>query len=153
MTVVGPVPAAGARRPRAEMNYPGDSSLSQDIRSRILSTFDQTLSLAEQGNRQEALLGCDFVLRMDPHFTPARRLQERLDAGNGSIRVDDLRASMAAPADTLPIDSLFDLSGLSDELPDLPHEPGTALYAEAEGLFTGRRFEELIARLEREPEA
>ena len=38
----------------------------------------------------EALLGCDFILRLDPLFTPARRLQERLDSTDGPIDTDEL---------------------------------------------------------------
>ncbi len=60
------------------MPYAGNPSLSPEVQKRVLGTFEQTLGLAAEGNRQEALLGCDFVLRMDPQFEPARRLQERL---------------------------------------------------------------------------
>src|SRR5688572_8735561 len=67
------------------MTYLGDPSLTPDIQNRVLSTFDQTARLAAEGKRQEALLGCDFILRLDPLFTPARRLQQRLDAGEGPI--------------------------------------------------------------------
>ena len=48
------------------MSYPGDSSLSQEIRERIVKTFGLTLDLAEAENTAEALLGCDFMLRLDP---------------------------------------------------------------------------------------
>jgi hypothetical protein len=67
------------------MTYLGDPSLSPDIQSRVLSTFDQTARLASEGKRQEALLGCDFILRLDPLFSPARRLQERLDSTDGPV--------------------------------------------------------------------
>jgi tetratricopeptide (TPR) repeat protein len=77
------------------MSYPGNSSLAPEIQERILSTFSQTLDLASQGSRQEALLGCDFVLRMDPLFEPARSLQKRLETGEGAVSVDDLRVEEA----------------------------------------------------------
>jgi tetratricopeptide (TPR) repeat protein len=77
------------------MSYPGNSSLAPEIQERILSTFSQTLDLASQGSRQEALLGCDFVLRMDPLFDPARSLQKRLETGEGAVSVDDLRLEEA----------------------------------------------------------
>ena len=48
------------------MSYPGNATLSQEIRQRILTTFEQTLSMAGEGKRQEAMLGCDFILRLDP---------------------------------------------------------------------------------------
>jgi hypothetical protein len=73
------------------MTYPGNQSLASDVQQRIRSTFEHTLGLAEKGSRQEALLGCDFVLRMDPLFEPARRLQERLEAASGPLAVEDLR--------------------------------------------------------------
>ena len=80
------------------MSYAGNPSLSSDVQNRVLGTFEQTLGLAAEGSRQEALLGCDFVLRMDPHFEPARQLQERLRNSSGPVRVDDLLAPAAAPA-------------------------------------------------------
>ncbi len=73
------------------MTYPGNEALSQDIKKRILETFRQTLELAAGANRQEALLGCDFVLRLDPLFEPARVLQSRLQTGD-RVEVDDLHA-------------------------------------------------------------
>ncbi|MFL6291465.1 MAG: hypothetical protein ACJ759_11280 [Thermoanaerobaculia bacterium] len=81
------------------MSYAGNPSLSSDVQNRVLGTFEQTLGLAAEGSRQEALLGCDFVLRMDPHFEPARQLQERLRNSSGAVRVDDLLA--APPAGNL----------------------------------------------------
>ncbi len=75
------------------MTYPGNEALSQDIKKRILETFRQTLELASQANRQEALLGCDFVLRLDPLFEPARILQSRLQTGE-RVEVDDLHAAL-----------------------------------------------------------
>ena len=85
------------------MNYSGNPSLSADAQQRILGTFNQTLDLAEQGNRQEALLGCDFVLRMDPQFEPARRLLDRLKAASGAVRVDDLKGSSELPGSPGPL--------------------------------------------------
>jgi hypothetical protein len=81
------------------MSYPGDASLTPEIRQRITSTFEQTLVLAAQGNCQEALLGCDFILRLDPAFGPGRTLQERLrSAGEGPVEVADLEGwEEAAP--------------------------------------------------------
>jgi hypothetical protein len=67
------------------MSYPGDPSLTPDIQDRVLTTFDQTAKLASDGKLQEARLGCDFILRLDPLFTPAKRLQERLDSAEGPI--------------------------------------------------------------------
>jgi len=87
------------------MNYTGNPSLSAEVKQRILSTFEQTLELARDGNRQEALLGCDFVLRMDPQFDPAHVLQERLRASTGPVQVQDLpicRGCLGCPESTAP---------------------------------------------------
>jgi tetratricopeptide (TPR) repeat protein len=84
------------------MTYPGNQSLPSDVQQRIRSTFEHTLGLAEKGSNQEALLGCDFVLRMDPLFEPARRLQERLESTQGPLAVDDLRRLDAAPQSQAP---------------------------------------------------
>jgi tetratricopeptide (TPR) repeat protein len=149
------------------MTYPGNPSLSADARQRILGTFQQTLDLAAQGSRQEALLGCDFVLRMDPNFEPARRLLDRLKSASGAVRVDDLTdAAAGLPGDDLlpsldGLDSLGSLDSLEslgfleplEELPledDLPAsfsgnggDPGS-LHATLSGLFETRRFQDFL---------
>ena len=138
------------------MSYSGNPSVSSDVKQRILSTFDQTLELAREGSRQEALLGCDFVLRMDPQFQPAQVLQERLRAGDGPVRVDDLKNAPAAAAE--PDDPFADLDGLSlGDLPDLlPDDGGGAtdgLRDELQSLLDQRRFQELMATAQREMSA
>ncbi len=132
------------------MSYSGNPALSSDVKHRILSTFDQTLDLAREGNRQEALLGCDFVLRMDPQFQPAHLLQERLRATTGPVSVDDLTGSPAMPV----LDPFADLAGLSLDLPDaLPDQSGgggsVSLRAELQALSDQRRFPELMAAVQR----
>ena len=122
------------------MNYAGNPSLSRDVQQRVLDTFEQTLNLAAEGSRQEALLGCDFVLRMDPHFEPARRLQDRLRSAAGAIvDLDDLRPS-APPVDPPDLFASLDL-----ELPDLPPDSfAPDLHAEIQPLLEQRRFQELM---------
>ncbi|HJX29672.1 MAG TPA: hypothetical protein VJ885_17350, partial [Thermoanaerobaculia bacterium] len=126
-------------------SYAGNPSLSREVQQRVLDTFDQTLNLAAEGSRQEALLGCDFVLRMDPQFEPARRLQERLRSSAGAIvDLDDLRPS--APAIAAPADLFASLDGLGLELPDLPPDSfAPDLRAEVTALIEQRRFQELMA--------
>jgi tetratricopeptide (TPR) repeat protein len=81
------------------MSYPGDSALASDVQQRILTTFQQTLDLAIQGSKQEALLGCDFILRLDPQFGPARTLQQMVNAGRSGADLAGLfgGASVAPP--------------------------------------------------------
>ena len=87
------------------MRYVGNTALSPQIQERIQATFQQTLSLAEEGNRQEALLGCDFILRLDPLFEPARTLQERMSEGDGPVDTANLTGPPAeAPAPVEPED-------------------------------------------------
>ena len=131
------------------MSYSGNPSLTADVRQRILSTFDQTLELAQEGNLQEALLGCDFVLRMDPQFQPAYLLQERIRSTAGPVRVDDLRGEVAIPAIPSMDDPFADLDSLSLDLPaSLPG--GGSLRAELQPLLDQRRFPELMAAAQRE---
>jgi tetratricopeptide (TPR) repeat protein len=160
-----------------KMTYPGNSSLPPDVQQRIRSTFEHTLGLAEKGSRQEALLGCDFVLRMDPLFEPARRLQERLETATGPLNVDDLRRPAAAPAAQPPsqspaatrppaapstgpppaLDPLWgDFDGLAAELPELPEATASGpgrLRGEFESLLAERRFQELQSRARQESAA
>ena len=132
------------------MTYPGNSSLSPDVQQRILSTFEQTLGLATEGSRQEALLGCDFVLRLDPQFEPARRLQERLKNGQGTVQVDDLRAAVNTSA--APAEMFASLDGF--DLPDLPvvAAPGApgGLRAELQELLDQHRLNDLMNRAHQE---
>jgi tetratricopeptide (TPR) repeat protein len=132
------------------MSYAGNPSLSSDIQKRVLGTFEQTLGLAAEGNRQEALLGCDFVLRMDSQFEPARRLQERLRDSSGPVRVDDL----LAPAVDDPFAGAINL-----DLPDVPAfgAPAAAGPGDLRGhfhaLLEARRFQELLTLAHQQQEA
>jgi tetratricopeptide (TPR) repeat protein len=58
--------------------YPGSPSLSSEAREKVRQTFRHTIQLARSGRNEEALLGCDFILKMDARFQPARRLLETL---------------------------------------------------------------------------
>src|SRR5258706_3784567 len=58
--------------------YPGSPSLSNEAREKVRQTFRHTIQLARSGRNEEALLGCDFILKMDARFQPARRLLETL---------------------------------------------------------------------------
>lgn len=137
------------------MSYSGNPSLSSDVQKRILDTFEQTLGLVEEGSRQEALLGCDFVLRMDPQFEPARRLQERLRASSGAIvDTDDLRRQVQGSAAPAPAaDPFGGLDTLGLDLPELPSDFRTDVRPELEALLAQRRFPELMALAERERDA
>jgi tetratricopeptide (TPR) repeat protein len=150
------------------MTYPGNTSLSPDIRERILSTFGQTLDLASQGNRQEASLGCDFILRLDPDFEPARSLMDRLEGGQGPVSVEDLRPgppgfSGDAGADRTPAPEasrdreVEELFGDFDDDRELAEKPAPGVFdedlrSELTHLLEERRFAELLGRAQQERE-
>lgn len=98
------------------MSYSGNQALSAEIQERILETFRQTLALVESSASQEALLGCDFILRLDPLFEPARTLHERLIANSGTVETDDLRALVEVDQTETPsaVD-LFTVDAPADE--------------------------------------
>jgi tetratricopeptide (TPR) repeat protein len=101
------------------MSYPGNPSISLDTQRRLLQTFDQTLDLASKGSRQEALLGCDFILRMDPAFEPARTLFDRLGRGSGPVPVDDLRLDLEpSPENAAPSLATMAIPSLAAPEPD-----------------------------------
>jgi len=66
--------------------YPGNPSLPREVREKILSTFRHTLNLYKEGKAEDCLIGCDFILKMDPRFAPARHLMEK--ARNPASEVD-----------------------------------------------------------------
>lgn len=152
------------------MTYAGNPAISAEVQKRIRSTFEQTLDLASRGNRQEASLGCDFILQLDPRFRPAKTLRDRLQASEGAVEVEDLRSALSgrpseqeqkAEADALfgeggegsgagggvfdPLEDM-DLDDLEDELPELeaPQEAATP-DAGDDATAMRTRWEELLA--------
>ena len=90
-------------------SYPGSPSLSAEASEKVLQTFRHTLDMARAGRNEDALLGCDFILKMDARFAPARKLLASL-RGIAAGTVVDLGefdaflggASPAPPAPTTP---------------------------------------------------
>ena len=66
--------------------YPGNPSFPREVRDKILSTFRHTLNLFKESKIDDCLIGCDFILKMDPRFTPARQLLDK--AKNPAAAVD-----------------------------------------------------------------
>lgn len=123
------------------MTYPGNNSLSSEIRRRVRETFLQTLDLAASGSQREALLGCDFILRLDPLFDPARTLQQRLRSPAGAVDLADLRATLGetdddagarAPAKHEIAPALADLGSIELDLSAPADEPGIELDLDAD---------------------
>ena len=79
--------------------YPGNPSLPREVRDKILTTFKHTLSLFQEGKTDDCLIGCDFILKMDPRFSPARRLLEKAKNPAADVDLIELEAIVAgAPA-------------------------------------------------------
>lgn len=80
--------------------YLGNASLSPAVKDRVLSTFQQALTLYKQGRMDEVEQGCGLILRMDPMFDPARKLLEKTRNPSAAIDVDSLNPS-GTPDDPL----------------------------------------------------
>jgi len=72
--------------------YPGNPSLPREVRDKILSTFRHTLNLYKEGKTEDCLIGCDFILKMDPRFAPARQLLEKTKNPASAVEVASLEA-------------------------------------------------------------
>jgi tetratricopeptide (TPR) repeat protein len=81
--------------PPSAGNYPGNLSLPGEVREKILSTFRHTLDLYRDGKMDDCLIGCDFILKMDPRFSLARKLQEKAKNPKAEVDVEELRAVLA----------------------------------------------------------
>src|SRR5512135_2003838 len=68
--------------------YPGSPSVSPEVREKVLQTFRHTLEMARTGRIDDALLGCDFILKMDARFAPAKKLLEALRGVASGTSID-----------------------------------------------------------------
>jgi len=80
----------------APEGYPGNPSLPREVRDKIMSTFRHTLNLFKEGKQDDCLIGCDFILKMDPRFTPARQLLEKAKNPASAVDVGALESVVAA---------------------------------------------------------
>ncbi len=78
----------------------------------------------EQGNFDDALMGCTFIERMDPDFQLAAELKKRLEAGGESIEVADLK--VAAGFTDLGLTSTEPTEAEATPPPSPPSEVATA---------------------------
>ncbi len=151
------------------MSYPGDPALASDAKQRILTTFQQTLTLASKGSRQEALLGCDFILRLDPQFGPARTLQQLVQAGRSGPQLAALLGGVGPEAGAPPaLPSSLPGTGageppifedLSLDFPEEFEEPGGPGRSEPQlkdrlaQLLAERRFGDVISAADQDKRA
>lgn len=95
------------------VSYPGNPSLPREVREKILSTFRHTLNLFKEGKTDDCLIGCDFILKMDPRFAPARQLLEKAKNPAADVDIGALEAIVAAapvrqePVSTVETDRLL----------------------------------------------
>ena len=73
--------------------------LPREVREKILSTFRHTLNLYKEGKTDDCLIGCDFILKMDPRFAPARQLMEKAKNPAAGVDVAALEADRLGHAD------------------------------------------------------
>jgi tetratricopeptide (TPR) repeat protein len=79
------------------MAYPGNTDLSQQAKDRVMTAFKQVVGKLQQGNREEALIGLEFVLRLDPAYAPAINLHQQLSSGAGEINLNEIVSQLQAP--------------------------------------------------------
>ncbi len=75
--------------------YPGNPGLPREAREKILSTFRHSLNLFKAGKTEDCAVGCDFILKMDPRFVPARRLLEKARDPNAPVDLAELESFVA----------------------------------------------------------
>jgi tetratricopeptide (TPR) repeat protein len=112
--------------------YEGSPSLALDAREKVLQTFRHTLQLARDGRNEEALLGCDFILKMDSRFAPAHRLLESLRGVPAGQQIDLapfaalLEATPAPETPAPPAAGPFDAGSAPPTPPPSPTAPAPA---------------------------
>ena len=62
-----------------------------------MTAFKQVLTNLQAGQREEAMIGLEFVLRLDPKFAPAASLKRQLAANSNEIDLGDIIAQLQAP--------------------------------------------------------
>jgi len=79
------------------MVYPGNSELSSQAQERVVSAFRQVITKLQDGQREEAMIGLEFVLRLDSGFDPAVNLQQQLSSGAAEIDLSEIIAQLHVP--------------------------------------------------------
>lgn len=79
------------------MAYPGNVELSSQAQERVVTAFRQVVMKLQDGQREEALIGLEFVLRLDPDFRPAVNLHKQLASGAAEIDLSEIIAQLQAP--------------------------------------------------------
>ncbi|MEJ2189251.1 MAG: hypothetical protein P8Y93_07490 [Acidobacteriota bacterium] len=96
------------------MAYPGNPELSTQAQERVITAFRQVVTKLQDGRREEALIGLEFVLRLDPSFAPAINLNEQLASGAAEVDLSNIIAQLKAPTtesiDAVVVEALEDFN-------------------------------------------
>jgi len=79
------------------MTYPGNPELSTQAQERVMSAFRQVVTKIQEGLSNEALIGLEFVLRLDPTFAPGVALQKQLVSGQSDIDLSGIISQIETP--------------------------------------------------------
>jgi tetratricopeptide (TPR) repeat protein len=101
--------------------YPGNPSLPVEVREKIVSTFRHTLDLFRDGKLDDCLIGCDFILKMDPRFAPARKLQEKARNPKADVDMNELQAVISSPTAAVARPSVEGAASQRRETGAAPH--------------------------------
>jgi tetratricopeptide (TPR) repeat protein len=97
------------------MAYPGNTELSPQAQDRVTTAFKQVVGKLQQGNREEAIIGLEFVLRLDPAYAPAKNLHQQLSSGAAEIDLNDVLSQLQAPTTDIINTLLVEAVELYDE--------------------------------------
>jgi len=62
-----------------------------------MNAFKQVVGKLQKGNREEALIGLEFVLRLDPAYAPAKNLHAQVASGSSEIDLNEIVSQLQAP--------------------------------------------------------
>ena len=116
-----------------------------------MTAFRQVVGKLQEGSREEALIGLEFVLRLDPAYAPAGNLHKQLSSGAAEIDLDDILFQLQAPTtdaiNSLLVEAVEDFNNhdfaaarakVNQVLLDLPgHQEARQLLREIEGATKG----------------
>jgi tetratricopeptide (TPR) repeat protein len=92
------------------MAYPGNPELSTEAQDKVMTAFGQVISKIQANQRDEAMIGLDFVLRLDPAFAPGINLRQQLTSGTAEIDlagiISQLSATSADEINDLMLDAI-----------------------------------------------
>jgi tetratricopeptide (TPR) repeat protein len=143
------------------MAYPGNTELSPQAQERVMTAFKQVVEKLQQRNREEALIGLEFVLRLDPAYAPAKNLHQQVMSGADEIDLNEIIDQLQAPTtdilNTLVVEAVEDFNNrdfgasrakVEQVLADIPgHEEARALLSQIEEASSGSsQVEQFLGR-------